>query len=96
MIGLVNAIGATQPGNATRARPSAAIEHESTPRSAPLLSDEAAANAVLHSAVEAIQFDQTPGQRGAPSSEQSDQFQRAEREAGAASGSLGRQIDYVA
>ena len=95
MIGLVNAAGVYQTSRQRQAGPTVAEPPNQAPDRAPILNSEQAANKVLLTAVEAIQFQDTQGERRVPSGDESGQLKQAELEARTTEG-LGRNLDTTA
>lgn len=95
MIGLVNAVGAAQASRIQSTERSAAVREEEPEKLAPVLSSEQAANYVLRTAVESIEFRESERQRGSPDGEQSDRAAQADLEA-KPTGALGIVLDVTA
>lgn len=96
MIGLVNAAGTPETSRVQSAHRTV-VESvlEEGRKLIPLLTGEQAAQRVLQSAVQTIEFTASQAERGLPGGEQSDRFDQAELEANSTR-TLGRELDVTA
>lgn len=94
MIGLVNAIGVAESQRQQGFQRPAENSERAVTNRAPILTAEQAVNRVLHTAVEALEFQQSNQQRKTPDSQESDRFAQADLDS-KPGGALGVALDVT-